>query len=161
TSRRRGRRLDAGAIAGSETLILLTTMATLSEILAKLRKHYGKDFGPSLPTDPFELILWENVAYLANDEERHAAFELLRKSVGTSPAKILAAKPSALRAVTKHGILPAHFVKKLQTAARIAQDQFGGDLREVIRRPVADAKRALRKFPGIGEPGAEKILLFS
>jgi endonuclease III len=27
--------------------------------------------------------------------------------------------------------------------------------------PLAAAKRALQKFPGIGEPGAEKILLFA
>jgi endonuclease III len=30
----------------------------------------------------------------------------------------------------------------------------------VIRLPLDAAKRALRSFPGIGEPGAEKILLF-
>ena len=29
------------------------------------------------------------------------------------------------------------------------------------RRPAKEAARALRKFPGIGEPGAEKILLFA
>src|SRR5262249_48503949 len=57
--------------------------------------------------------------------------------------------------------LPAQFAEKLRQTSRIAMDQFGGDLHEVVRRPVDEAKRALRKFPGIGEPGAEKILLFS
>jgi endonuclease III len=63
--------------------------------------------------------------------------------------------------VTRHGILPDVVAEKLRDAARIARDQFHGDLDEVVRRPLPEAKRALRKFPGIGEPGAEKVLLFS
>ena len=37
---------------------------TLREGVKMLKKHYGP---PALPatTEPFELILWENVAYLA------------------------------------------------------------------------------------------------
>jgi hypothetical protein len=35
------------------------------------------------------------------------------------------------------------------------------DLGAVLDRPQADAIRALKKFPAIGEPGAEKILLFA
>ena len=135
-------------------------MSPLAKILPSLRRHYGAG-APLPPSDPFELILWENVAYLADDAQRRRAFELLRKSVGTRPAEILAAKPAALRAVTGHGILPDVFAEKLRDAARIARDQFHGDLDEVVRRPLPEAKRALRKFPGIGEPGAEKILLFS
>jgi endonuclease III len=30
-----------------------------------------------------------------------------------------------------------------------------------LTRPLAQAKKALKKFSGIGDPGAEKILLFS
>jgi endonuclease III len=37
---------------------------------------------------------------------------------------------------------------------------FGGDLRQVIAGPLPAAKRALRRFPGIGAPGADKILLY-
>lgn len=112
-------------------------------------------------TDPFELILWENVAYLAPPARRREAFEELKGSIGTNPAVILAAKPSALERVTARGILKRTFAAKLRKCARIAADEFGGDLGEVIRAPLDAAKRALRSFPGIGEPGAEKILLFT
>ncbi len=135
-------------------------MESLPTILTILRRPYGAGT-PLPPADPFELILWENVAYLADDPQRRRAFDLLRGTVGTRPADILAAKPAALRAVTRHGILPEEFAAKLREAARIARDEFHGDLDEVVRRPWPEAKRALRKFPGIGEPGAEKILLFS
>ncbi len=135
-------------------------MPALPEILPLLRRHY-RSVLPKLPSDPFELILWENVAYLADDAQRRRAFDLLRTSIGTSPDEILGAKPAALRAVTRHGILPDEFSAKMRDAARMARDQFQGNLKEVVRGPLPEAKRALRKFPGIGEPGAEKILLFS
>jgi endonuclease-3 len=34
-------------------------------------------------------------------------------------------------------------------------------LKSVLKLPLPKAKKALQKFPGIGEPGAEKILLFT
>jgi endonuclease III len=107
------------------------------------------------------MILWENVVYLADDEKRQVAFDALRKQVGLTAKQILAASPDALLAVTQvAGILPDNQVEKLCRIARIVQDQFAGDLDQILKLPLAQAKRALRKFPGIGEPGAEKILLF-
>ena len=44
----------------------------------------------------FELVVWEKVAYLATDERRASAFELLRRTIGLSPAGILAAKRSVV-----------------------------------------------------------------
>jgi len=128
--------------------------------LAELRDFYGPPRRPHV-TDPFEQILWENVAYLADDQGREEAFETLRGTVGTKPEEILAAPRAKLLRVARHGILPEKFAQKLHAGARIALEDFGGDLRKVVRRPLPEAKKALRKFPGIGEPGAEKILLFS
>ena len=125
-----------------------------------LRQQYGPPETP--PTaDPFELILWENVAYLASPARRRDAFEELKRSVGTEPEAIMAADLSALEKITARGILKSTFAAKLRDCARIALEQFGGDLNALIRGPLAKAKRSLRSFPGIGEPGAEKILLFT
>jgi len=133
---------------------------TLDRAIAALRRHHGAPEPP--PTsEPFELVLLENVAYLATPERRRIAFEELRRTVGTRPGDILAAKKRALEAVTARGILKSTFAGKLRECARIAVERFGGDLRATIRAPLAEAKRALQSFPGIGEPGAEKILLFS
>ena len=106
-------------------------------------------------------MLLENVAYLATPERRRIAFEELRRTVGTRPAKILAASKKALEAVTAGGILKSTFAEKLRECARIVTERFGGDLGAAVDAPLPQAKKALRAFPGIGEPGAEKILLFS
>jgi endonuclease III len=133
---------------------------TIGAVVNVLGEHYGPPL--SLPTaDPFELILWENVAYLAPPARRRQAFEQLKRTVGTAPEVILTAKQSALERVTARGILKTTFAAKLRECASIAVNEFGGDLGAVIRGPLDSAKRALRLFPGIGEPGAEKILLFT
>jgi endonuclease III len=135
-------------------------LLTLEQAVKQLRKHYGSPERPPT-TNPFELILLENVAYLTTPERRRKAFEHLRSSMGTSPEAILAAEPGALERVTARGILEKDFADKLRECARIAVEDFGGDLRKVIRGPLSAAKKALRSFPGIGEPGAERILLFT
>ena len=66
----------------------------LTSLVERLHKQYGDPVAPP-PTDPFGLILWEQVAYLANDERR------------------------------------------------------------------AEARRTLNRFPMIGEPGADKILMLT
>jgi len=129
-------------------------------VLAALRRLYGKPEPPAR-TDPFQLILYENVAYLASDARRDEAFALLEKRAGVTPGKILAARPEVLREVAGRGILPAGTAEKLREIARIAVEEFGGDLAPVLRLPQEQAIRELKKFPSIGEPGAEKILLFA
>jgi endonuclease-3 len=134
---------------------------TLTEILDRLESRYGRPKPPEL-RDPFEMILWENVVYLADDEARGKAFRALQKEIGTQPAEVLrASRDRLLRISSLAGILPEQCMEKVRDAAEIAQREFGGDLRPVLRLPLAEAKRALRKFPGIGDPGAEKILLFA
>ncbi len=129
-------------------------------VVAALETLYGRPPRPAV-TDPFEQVLWENVAYLANDERRAQAWKRFKAEVGTKPERILEAAPSRLMAIGKAGIVPAITAEKLRRIAEIATEEFGGDLKPVLKLPLAEAKKALRKFPSIGEPGAEKILLFS
>ena len=133
---------------------------TLSKLVDKLQQHYGS---PALPpsTDPLELIIWENIAYLASDERRAAAFAVLKRDIGTRPEQILAAKHAALAGIGKAGILPDVSAEKLLVIAKIAYEEFDGDLRAVLKKPLPQAKKALKRFPSIGDPGAEKILLLT
>ena len=55
----------------------------------RLLEHYGPP-APVPTADPFELVLWENVAYLAPPARRREAFEQLKSVIGTSPTLILA-----------------------------------------------------------------------
>jgi len=131
-----------------------------SKLVDKLQQHYGRP-APPPSTDPLELIIWENIAYLASDKRRAEAFSILKRTIGTRPEQILAAKHSALAAIGKAGILPDVSAEKLLAIAKIAYEEFDSDLRSVLKKPLPQAKKALKRFPSIGDPGAEKILLLT
>jgi endonuclease-3 len=54
---------------------------------------------------------------------------------------------------------PETRVFRWREIARIVLDRFGGDLDRILTLPYNEARRALKQFPNIGDPGAEKILL--
>jgi endonuclease-3 len=132
--------------------------------LARRVDALEKKYGPKTPPgtrDPFGLVLWENVAYLVDDEKRGRAFSLLKKTVGLTPEAIFEAPPEKLWEVASFGIKPELRVPTLKSCAEIAIKDFEGDVSSALGLPLKDALRKLRKFPSIGEPGAEKIVLFT
>lgn len=133
----------------------------LPELIKRLASFYGEP-KPPITTDPFELILLENVAYLVTDQRREEAFETLCKLCGLKPHEILTAPDELLLTVGKlGGVQPERRAARLREIALIAMNEFDGDLSASLKLPLPKAKRSLRMFPGIGEPGAEKILLFT
>jgi endonuclease-3 len=132
-----------------------------TKIVERFAIFYGSPEPPKV-TDPLGMILLENVAYLASDERREQAFNILRERVGLTPPEILTAHEESLLEVARlGGMRPAARVQKLRHIAQIALQEFDGDLNKVLKQPLTQAKKSLKKFPGIGDPGAEKILLFS
>jgi len=129
-------------------------------LIDRLAQLYGEPAPPAV-TEPFAMILWENVAYLANDAKRAEAFAELQMKVGLAPKNIRKANDSVLLAIAAKGIVPANTVEKLRRAAEIARDEFGDTLAPILDKPPSAAKKDLRKFAAIGEPTAEKILLFN
>src|SRR6266478_1282675 len=141
--------------------IMGKTKGAFTKIIDELRRFYGSPAPPKVH-DPLSLILLENVAYLVSDERRERAFDALREKVGLTPPEILTAHEETLLEVARlGGMHPAARVEKLRRIAQTALQEFEGDFDKVLTLPLAQAKKSLKKFPGIGEPGAEKILLFS
>lgn len=127
----------------------------------KLERFYGR---PKLPaiTDPLELILLENVAYLADDEKRAAAFAALKKKIGTRPEQILKASQKQLEEITRlGGIVPELRAQRLRQIAELVHFIFKDDLAAELKRTLPQAKKSLKRFPTIGDPGAEKILMLT
>jgi hypothetical protein len=122
------------------------TTVTFSEVVDKLQQHYGSPAPPPPSTDPLELIIWENIAYLASDKRRAEAFATLKQTIGTRPEQILAAQHSALAAIGKAGILPDISAEKLLTIAKIAFEEFDGELRAALKKPLSQAKKALKRI---------------
>jgi len=135
-------------------------MPEFKKLITVLKRFYGV---PKLPPahGPFELVMWENACYLLPDERREQVFEGLRREVGLKPQAILNASPDKLLPLaTMGGMRPRVRVFRWQEIARITLSQFDGDLDQILKLPHPLAKKALKQFPNIGDPGAEKILMF-
>ncbi len=138
----------------------MASTTRFAQLITGLKRHYGD---PSLPpaNGPFEHVMWENAAYLLSDERRAAVLQGLREQIGLDPHKIQAANRDVLLALAKQGgMRPETRVFRWLEISRITIDQFGGDLASILKLPYAEAKRGLKQFPNIGEPGAEKILMY-
>jgi endonuclease-3 len=139
----------------------MTRVSKLWTLIAELRRQHGK-VAPPPATDAFQLVAWEKVAYLATDQKRETAFRRLARDVGLTPRDVLKAKRSAvIDALATGGINPIERANNLIEAAQIAVGEFGGSLDAACALPIADAKRVLKRIPGIADPGAEKILLLT
>lgn len=135
--------------------------SSFKNIIDKLEAYYGRHVSPKL-SDPLHLILFESIGYLVEDSRRELAFAALREQVGLKPTEILSASTEQLLAITKlGGIHPEPRAQRLKEIAYMVLNDFAGDLTSVLQLPYAKAIKALKNFPSIGDPGAEKILLFT
>ena len=132
----------------------------LGEVVARLERHYGTP-ARLRATDPFAMVLWECCAYLVDDGRRRRVYDRLVKATGGDPARIAAMKPGALAELIAEdgGMRPPMRAEKLQRAAGLALDLGTAELRALCRADPAKARRVLVRFPGIGGPGADKILM--
>lgn len=132
----------------------------LADALRVLHEQYGDVELPE-PRTPFELIVWENAGYLVDDERRASAFDALKRKIGSQPAQILAARPERLAdAIREGGMQPQQRAEKLRRCAELAIQFAGGDLASTLKSmPVQKRRALLKRFPGIADPGADKILL--
>jgi endonuclease III len=144
----------------------------LDEVLRELEKLYGVQelAGPS---DPYEMIVFLNSAYPASDAKCAKGFETLKGEVGVSPDAILAASKAKLAKLLRpFGMFPEQRSDRLKEIARRVKKEASGNLKAELKKCIpkkADpggkglraAKKLLQEFPVVGEPSAEKILLFA
>ena len=132
-----------------------------AELLDKLEKFYGRQT-PCWPEDPYEFIVWWHCGYPASDAACAKGWEKLNREVGIKPDNLLAASPQKLAAALKPGgMVPELRALRLKEIARRVKDELGGDLRSVLCGPLAAARKTLKKFPNIADPGADRIMLFA
>jgi endonuclease-3 len=58
-------------------------------------------------------------------------------------------------------MFPELRAERMQEVAARVNNQFDGDLRAALVGPIAKVRKLLKSFPSIGDPGADRILLFA
>jgi endonuclease-3 len=141
---------------------MTVTRWPLKDAIARLRQHYGAP--ARLPvSDPFELVLWDACAYLVDDQRRAKVYARLLEATGAKPARIAAMPAPALAKViaADGGMQPEVRAEKLQRSSNLVLDWGQAKLRALCRDDPEAARKLLRQFPGIGRPGADRILMIA
>jgi len=138
-----------------------SSRSRLARLIRRLRKGGAPIEAPS--RDPYHLLLWEQVAYLATDADRLTAYRALEERVGLAPERILQARRPVLEAITRQGgaIAWRERAERLRWVAERVLDKWNGNLKAALRLPFDQARRELARYPSIGVAGAERILLLA
>jgi endonuclease III len=134
---------------------------SIAELFDDLELFYGHQ-EPSWPTDPYLFLIWWHCGYPASDTACAKGWASLTKSVGATPENLLAATPAKLATALKPGgMVPELRAVRLKEIAMRVKHEFNGDLITALTGPVDKARKVLKKFPNIGDPGVDRILLFA
>jgi endonuclease III len=126
-------------------------VSRVKRLVAALEHLYGSLKMPV--TEPFAMILLEGASYLVDDARRLEVLYRLRDVIGLDPAKIGRQSPDKIaHVIAAGGMKPEMRAQKVLDSARIAIEVDLGN---------ALTKKTLMRFPSVGEPYADKILLFN
>jgi len=133
----------------------------IPELLDKLEQFYGRQEA-DWPIEPYEFLVWWHCGYPASDDACTRGWKQLHDALGTRPHELLKATLMQLcSALRSGGMFPELRAERLKEIARRVQDQMGGDLRGALTGTLSEARKTLKAFPGIADPGADRILLFA
>ena len=149
----------------------------MAQILEILEETYGPQKLAG-PTDPYQMIIFLNCGYPATDEACAKGFNALKRDVGVEPKQLLAASKAKLTKLMRSCVIvPVVCAERLKDIAGRVKNEWDGDLLAALQKRIAEAKgkpgggsreedlkpakNVLQEFPTIGNPSAEKILLFS
>jgi endonuclease III len=137
-------------------------MQPLAPILDTLESFYGEQ-APGFPVDPYLFLVWWHCGYPPGEERCNRGWKALEAAVGVSAPLLAAAGSTRIaRALKAGGMVPELRAARLRSIARSVLEDYAGDLRAALAAlPAGEARKRLRKFPGIGSPGADRILLFA
>jgi endonuclease-3 len=136
-------------------------MTKLVQLLDTLEAFHGEQL-PNWPTDPYLFLVWWHCGYPASDAACAKGWESLQSRIGVDPDRLLSANPAKLALALKPGgMVPELRAMRLKEIAERIQKEFGGDLRAGLNGlSIAQVRAALKRFPNIADPGADRILLF-
>jgi endonuclease-3 len=114
-------------------------------------------------SDPLAILVWENVGYLIDDARRAELFAEFKKRIGLEAHEIANAPMPVLTDIAgRGGMHPQKRAERLREIGALAISQCDGDVPSALRAlPLAKARALLKKFPSVGDPGADRILLFT
>jgi len=136
-------------------------MSSFKTQLDALESFHGRQ-SPGWPVEPYEFLIWWHCGYPASDTTCAKGWAALQARIGAGVQELLTAKPTALTLALKAGgLIPELRAARIKRIAAAVAHEFNGDLAQAFRdMPPGDIRSALKRLPGIADPGVDRILLF-
>jgi len=132
----------------------------VAAVLDRLEAFYGSQ-EPNWPVEPYAFLIWWHCGYPASDLTCAKGWNALTKEVGIEPRQILNTTQTRLaHALKAGGMVPEVRAMRLQQVAERVVNEFGGGLSNAFVGRIEETRKKLKKFPGIADPGVDRILLF-
>ena len=130
------------------------------KILEILRKEFGS-MGHEAE-DPFELLVGTILSQHTSDANSWRAYLNLRKSIGKiTPQKLMKLGEEELSKLIWSAGLSRIKARRLKLLSEKILEDFGGDLKAILEKPLDEARRSLMKLPGVGPKTVDVVLAFS
>jgi endonuclease III len=141
-----------------------TTVAKpkITQVLDALESFYRR-LRPGAPMDPYEFLVWWHCGYPPSEERCEKGWQALTSQIGSAPKRLVSSSAARITAaLAAGGMIPAVRTQRIKEVAARVVAEHDGDLRSALARlSQAEARKLLKTFPGIGNPGADRILLFA
>jgi endonuclease-3 len=111
--------------------------------------------------NPFETLIVTILSQNTNDRNTEKAFERLSNNFRIDPETLAKAYVEQLEASLKVAGLYRNKAKTIKKVSRIVVEKYHSDLKQVLSKPVDEARRELMLLPGVGPKTADVVLLFA
>ncbi|MEE9600112.1 MAG: endonuclease III [Thermoplasmata archaeon] len=130
---------------------------TFNKILDTLSREYPpKDWTKGMR--PFEVLVSVVISQNTAVANERRALKELRRRVGITPEALAKAPLRDLEEALRPAGLHRTRARRLKEIATLLSREHGGDLPEILRRPMEQARDALLSLPGVGPKTADVVL---
>lgn len=110
--------------------------------------------------DPFQVLVATVLSQNTNWKNTEKAYNSLIEEL-PNLEKIYHADLSKIRNLIRPAGLYNNKSRVLKELSRIIQEDYGGDLNQILEKPVKKAREELKSLPGVGPKTADCVLLFA
>lgn len=128
------------------------------EIIERLSTEFRLHLPPR--GDPFMILVRTVLSQNTNWRNTKTAFDNL-SSRFKSPSQLARSRLRTVEGLIRPAGLYKTKARSLRELARVIEEKYGGDLGQVLRKPLEEARQELLSLPGVGYKTADCVLLFA
>jgi endonuclease-3 len=131
------------------------------EILRILRHSHRLPGWTRSTVDPFRTLIITIISQNTNDRNTEKAFERLSNDFRIDAETLAGAQIKQIEASLKVAGLYRNKAKTIRQVSKIVLEKYHSDLKQVLSKPLEEARQELMQLPGVGPKTADVVLLFA